>query len=265
MVKAQLSTSPAAPPRRRFRDFLREEVARRCARNPRYSLRAFARALGVDHSTLSKLMRGRRALTARAIERLGAKLRLPDDAIAAFVAAEREPAESWTAREVRQLTNEAATLLAEWHHFAILELTRLEGFRPDVRWIGRVLGIAPDEVNVAVQRLLRLGLLVMRERGRWEDAAGDTVTRIDDFPARTIGALAERVRRLADAARGAPIHYSATTLAVAADRSQLAVERLERFRREIVTFLEQEGEPRDQVVRLELALFPLSELDRKEP
>jgi hypothetical protein len=104
----------------------------------------------------------------------------------------------------------------------------------------------------------------MRERGRWEDAAGDATSSFDDFPARTIGALSERVRRLANAARGSPAHVSATTLAVATGRGRLAVERLERFRREIIEFLEHDGEPRDQVYRLEIALFPLTELDRKE-
>ena len=261
-MTAQLSARPATP-RPRFADFLRAEVARRCARNPRYSLRAFARALGLDHSTLSKLMRGRRPLTARPIARLGARLGLGGDAVAAFVAAERA-GESWAERETRQLTRETATLIEEWQHFAILELTRLEDFRPDVRWIARVLGLTPDEVNVAVQRLLRLGLLVMRERGRWEDAAGDVAATAAAFPARAIGALADRVRRLAEASR-APAHVSATTLAVPAGRTQEAVERIERFRREIIELLERDGEAKDEVVRLEIALYPLTLPDRKEP
>jgi transcriptional regulator with XRE-family HTH domain len=60
-----------------FRSYLEEELARRAGRNPRYSLRAFARHLGVDHSTLSQWLRGRRTISSRAIERLGARLRLP--------------------------------------------------------------------------------------------------------------------------------------------------------------------------------------------
>jgi hypothetical protein len=48
-----------------------------------------------------------------------------------------------------------------WYHFAILELTRLQDFQPDSRWIARVLGLNPDEVNIALARLMRLGLLEM--------------------------------------------------------------------------------------------------------
>ncbi len=60
-----------------FAAVLRAELTRRCARNPSYSLRAFARALDVDHATLSQLLRGRRSLTREVIEQLGERLRLP--------------------------------------------------------------------------------------------------------------------------------------------------------------------------------------------
>lgn len=63
-----------------FREVLQEELIRRRARNPRYSLRAFARALALDHSSLSQLLRGRRRVTTRAIRRIGAILRLPNGA-----------------------------------------------------------------------------------------------------------------------------------------------------------------------------------------
>src|SRR4051794_37275616 len=43
--------------------YLREELARRCDFNPRYSLRAFARSLGTDPGTLSRVLTCRRPLT----------------------------------------------------------------------------------------------------------------------------------------------------------------------------------------------------------
>jgi len=182
--------------------------------------------------------------------------------IAEFVQAEREPAEAWTAREARTLTADAASLLAEWHHYAILELTRLECFEPDVRWIGRVLGLHPDEVNVALNRLLRLGLLEMSDAGRWTDA-GHAVASFEDFSTRTVTGLAERVRGLRSA-RALPSHRSATTVAVTIERCRDAVSRLERFRHQLVDDLEGGGSGRDQVYRLELAFYPIADLDPKE-
>jgi hypothetical protein len=75
---------------------------------------------------------------------------------------------------VRQLARDAAEVLADVHHAAILELVALEHFRPDSRWIARVLGLSPDRVNIALQRLLRLGLLEMSGRDRWVDCSGAT-------------------------------------------------------------------------------------------
>jgi transcriptional regulator with XRE-family HTH domain len=128
-----------------FRVFLRSELARRCANNPRYSLRAFARHLEVDHATLSQWMRGRRAMSAASIQRLAARLRVPARHVGVFV-------------EHRG---------SEGADFAVLALVRSGAFRPDARWIARELGITVDATNVALHRLLRLELLRMTAPDCW--------------------------------------------------------------------------------------------------
>ena len=249
----------STPTPRRFRQFLQQELAKRCARNPRYSLRAFARYLRLDHSTLSQLLRGRRRFTARTIEQVGARLSLVPAVITQFVELERTPPESWAARELRQLSRDAALSLAEWHHHAILELTRLASFRPDVRWIARVLDVPVDDVNVAVTRLARLGLLDMQSRTRWVDKAGNVEARIDGLSVSAMSALAGRARALVGSGGGRPAHYSATTVAVQGLTSRRVAERVERFRREIAELLENANGDRDQVYCLELAFFPLTD------
>ncbi len=53
-----------------FREFLRRQLAQRCTDNPQYSLRAFAKSLRTDHSSLSQIMRGKRRLTTETIRAL---------------------------------------------------------------------------------------------------------------------------------------------------------------------------------------------------
>src|SRR5436305_268850 len=65
-----------------FAAFLDHELKRRQRRNRRYSLRAFARDLGCDHSTLSQWMRGRRALTPDSIAQLARAMRLDEARLA---------------------------------------------------------------------------------------------------------------------------------------------------------------------------------------
>jgi transcriptional regulator with XRE-family HTH domain len=262
-MKAHVLTD-AAPMPHRFRLFLQEELARRCARNPRYSLRAFARYLTLDHSTLSQLLRGRRRFTARTIERIGKRLSLSPVMITQFVERERAPAESWTSRELRQLSRDAALSLAEWHHHAILELTRLASFKPDVRWISRVLDVPVDQVNVAITRLTRLRLLDMRSPTMWVDAAGNAEARLDTLSLSAISALANRARTLLGASGSQPAHYSTTTVAVPAAASRRIAERVEQFRRDVAELLERDSSERDQVYCLELAFFPVADLTTTE-
>ena len=169
-MKTNLLSAPPAPDASNcFRLFLQAELGRRCARNSQYSLRAFAKFLATDHATMSQLLRGKRPLSERTILKLGTRLGLERAAIDGFIAEESrwrsEAAADVTSNEMQQLADDAARVIADWYHYAILELTRLENFEPDSRWIARVLGITTDEVNLALTRLLRLGLLEMAQRG----------------------------------------------------------------------------------------------------
>jgi uncharacterized protein (TIGR02147 family) len=188
-----------------FRELLQRELARRCAANARYSLRSFARQLDVDHSTLSQILRGKRAATPHTIRALGTALGLSGQQIESFVTRERLFAASREAiaGEMEQLTRDAMHVVSDWRHYAILELTHLDTFRPDVRWIARMLEIEADDVNVAIQRLARLGMLEMSSPGRWTDTSADLVSERHAFPRVTLAKLLHQAHLLAlEAAMG---------------------------------------------------------------
>ncbi len=109
-------------------------------------MRAFARALAIDHSSLSQLLRGKRRLTTRTIRRLGALLHLSSHAIECHCADENDR--------------------------ALLGLVGTDLFRADSRWIATVLAIPIDEVNVSLQRLIRTRALVMKSSRNWEVTLG---------------------------------------------------------------------------------------------
>jgi Domain of unknown function (DUF4423) len=71
----------------------------------------------------------------------------------------------------------------------------LHNFKPNSRWIARVLGITPDEVNLAVSRLARLGLLEMVDRDRWIDKSGNTTASLAEFSQAAVQRLSEQVRQ----------------------------------------------------------------------
>lgn len=254
-MKTALGRSQPPPS---FRVHLQAELARRCAANAQYSLRAFARDLGTNHATLSQILRAERPLTPKAITEFGTALKLPADKIRAYCAS--EPIATSAARNgAAILTRDAADVLGEWHHFALLELTHLESFTPDVRWISQVLGISTDAVAAALSRLLRLRMLEMRGP-TWVDVSGDAIAHADDFTRTAIERLFEQVRHLTAASIAQPDHphrsHGVTTLAADSRQLPAAIAAIERFRGELADILNSDTPA--ALVHFELHLFPIT-------
>ena len=161
------SRAMTAPAPSTFAAVLRAELTRRCARNPSYSLRAFARALDLDHATLSQILRGRRALTRDTIVQLGQRLGLEPGRVDAFV---RDAAAAREGPPTGSAALDAAAILEDPLHHQLLALVHTEDFRGDSRFLAQVLDTTADAINVVLQRLLRFGLLAMDE-GRWRDVS----------------------------------------------------------------------------------------------
>jgi transcriptional regulator with XRE-family HTH domain len=162
-----------------FKDRLAKELESRQRKNPRYSLRAFARLLGADHSTLSQIMRGARRPPISRIPAWAKKLGLAEEEVAVYVLSERiaDTANDPSQEALRQWTFEAMTLVTERAHWEILRLAREPGFRTDTKWIAEQAGLSVDQVNMAFDRLLRLRLIESPSAGQWKDLTGlDSVT-----------------------------------------------------------------------------------------
>jgi transcriptional regulator with XRE-family HTH domain len=164
--------SAAVPPD--FRDRLRDELVRRRAVNRRYSVRAFADFLGTDHSTLSQILRGRRPVPATSLRGWALRLRLGSEETELYCAA--IAGEDLASFEKRQRhmnwMTEAAALLSRPAHWQLLQLLRAPDWRPDTRWIAARIGTHVDDINDALARLLRLGLLETGADGSWRDCSG---------------------------------------------------------------------------------------------
>ena len=63
-----------------FRAFLKDELERRASKNPSYSLRAFARDLGLTNSHLSMTLSGRKRISVDTAEQIAGRLNLETDA-----------------------------------------------------------------------------------------------------------------------------------------------------------------------------------------
>ncbi|MCO5144461.1 MAG: hypothetical protein M9962_15385, partial [Oligoflexia bacterium] len=132
-----------------YRDILIEELERIQEKKASFSSRAYAKYLGLSPSHLSDVLKKRSGLSkAKAIE-ISEKLKFPDFRKELFVTSvEAVHSRSKKQREklskkvkelqlqrYRFLKEEVLSLLSEWHHFAILEMTKLDDFQLDAKWV----------------------------------------------------------------------------------------------------------------------------------
>ncbi len=54
-------------------------------------------------------------------------------------------------------------MIADWEHYAILDLVDTDGFRSDDAWIAEKLGLSLEQTRAALQRLFRLNLMTVKD------------------------------------------------------------------------------------------------------
>jgi uncharacterized protein (TIGR02147 family) len=183
-----------------YREILKGRLEERCRTNPRYSLRAFARDLDIASSRLSEVLRGKQGLSKESSELIAKKIGFSSAEQRLFVnmvvsadarsKKERERARSLVEAlasagpAVSALREDTFRIIEDWYHYAILELSTLSSFKSSALWIARRLDISVYEVEAAIERLIRLGLLIEKD-GKWISTHAALLVP-DDVPSESI-------------------------------------------------------------------------------
>ena len=245
-----------------FRLLLQQEFVSRCRKNPAYSLRAYARALGIDASPLSGILRGKRPISAKMRQRLGASLGLSLEEIMQTRIDHKRAQQ----QEYQQLTLDSYSIISDWYHYAILEMIRIKEFKPSIRSVAKALNISPTETQIAIERLKRVGLLEITDQGKWIDtSANGLATNISGELTSDASKKLQRqiLEKAIYALENVPIHArNNTSMSFALNPEDLpaAKERIKQFRRELCAFFEKNTNPK-QVYQLGIALYPVSHLE----
>lgn len=253
-----------------YRSILMSELVRRVGQNPAYSLRRFAGQLGLSPATLSGVMSGKRKLSLKAAVQVCDKLGLDPTSAAGFydsVAADKAALSTAKGNRVvpqySQLPEDVFQLMADWYHYAIIELTFVTGASADPRWYARKLNINYSQAVDAITRLKRLGVLeerrgkLVKTEARIASPDGIASTAVRKRHAQILNkALASLEAHSVDER-----DFTAMTMAIDPRLLPEAKKRIAAFRRELCQFLE--SGKRKQVYELSIQLFPLSEGDEK--
>jgi len=240
-----------------FRALLQETLVSRCKTNSAYSLRAFAKQLQLEPSFLSKLLSGKRKATPAVITKISLRLSLNPEEVQKYIG-------STSARpQYQNLAIDHFTMIADWYHYAILELTLVKGFQSDSNWIAKKLGIKKIEAQTALERLERLEMIKKNDRDEYENFSGNNTTVGNEFTAVAFRKLQKQILLQAlHALENTPLELrdqSSMTLAIDPDLIPQAKEKIKKFRRELCTFLQENNRPKKDIYQLSVSLFPVTE------
>jgi uncharacterized protein (TIGR02147 family) len=261
-----------------YQNLLREAFNRRTKRNVRFSLRAFAASLKIGNSTLSHILSGKRLPSREISLKLISKLELSPSEKDTFLRSvatakhdhgllriepefrallKNKPVSS-TTEPPKELSIDLWKTIADWHHSAILELTLTKDFISDPKWISEQLETSLSEVHLAIERLIRLGLLELKTgkltRCPEPLLSGDRHLTSAAHRRRQKQVLEKSIQSL----ENDPLterNHTAMTFAIDSSKIPEAKMLTEKFMNEMTTLLET-GE-RDRVYELVVNLFPL--------
>ncbi len=245
----------------------------RIHRNSRFSLRGFARLLGLSPATLSGVLNQKRTLSMKAAMAIAQKLEWDPKKSEYFyqkVAQElggyrtvAKQSQDNLILKYGEISLDDFNVISDWYHFAILEMTFISHFKSEPKWIAKKLGITVHEATDAIDRLKRLGLLIASE-GKLKKSNKNLATPAD-HASRAIRKrhkqILDRAKEVLDQVELSERDFTSITMAIDPKKIELAKEKIKKFRRELSAFLEK-GNPRE-VYELSIQLFPLTNLRSK--
>ncbi|MEW6057233.1 MAG: TIGR02147 family protein, partial [Bdellovibrionota bacterium] len=254
-----------------YRQWLEGELTKRCEKNPKYSLRAFARTLGLSPSQLSRILSGKRPLSVPTADQIAFRLGLPPQARSQLLSlvVNQERALGGRSKKDRKtqddpssslvLSLDAFAVISAWYHYAITELTQVEDFKSQPRWIASRLGITIAEANAAVKRLVRLGVLSKDHEGNFKKTADSVATTneirssgLRKFHKQILQKAMESLEEIELEKRD----VTAITMAIDPKNLPKTKQKIQKFRKTLCSQLEK-GRPTEVYTR-SIQLFPLT-------
>lgn len=167
--------------------------------------------------------------------------------------------ETVPAAEAQVLEHEVFKAISQWHHFAILSLSRLKDQSSDSNWIAKRLGISRIQAKDALDRLENLGLITCK-KGKLVLTSKKLISAGNDETDVAVRAYHRDIleKTLTSLEMDSVESRDISSMGLTIKRSDLikAKEFIKRFRRKFIQVFE--TEPGESVYQLNIQLIPIS-------
>lgn len=256
-----------------YRSYLKTVLVEKNKINPQFSLRAFSRFIQMSHGQLSMVLQGKKHISEDTALNISHRLQLNEKEADYFCHLVRlESAKTVQSKEFIQkrleslhpkqtfhtLTLDAFKIISDWHHYALLEMTELDTFKPSSAWIAKRLQISKTEVELALERLERLEL-IRKKNNTWiktneffsvkSDLKNDALKKFHKQ-------ILEKALESLDSQEVAERKFGSITMSLDPSKLKEAEKRMQEFRLELAKFLSR-GK-KTETYQLSMQLFKLT-------
>lgn len=240
---------------------LKNEYAVKSKANSSYSIRAFARDLGVSHTLLVLVFKGERKITekfCRKVLSLGRISKEAKEILSLGIKIELSEEE-----KIQKLSLNQAAMMSDWIHYAILSLLSIEGFCWEPDWIAERLGISKSKAQVCMKRIDELDLIERTPEGKYIQKSQRVV--VDNQQAFDAGkkfnmGMLKKAKESMDRCEFEHRSVTSTTFTLNPKYLPFAIEEIKRFRHRLSDQLESMGTQKE-VYSLCVQLFPLTQVE----
>jgi uncharacterized protein (TIGR02147 family) len=251
---------------------MKEGLSLKQRNNPHYSLRAYARDIGIHPATLSQIINGKRTLPIKDSDLVVKKLNLGPKESSLFK--ESLLQNKFTNSQITISEEDTRLILddsyykiiAEWEHYALLELFNLKGFEVSKESVASKLDLTLTRTDVVINNLLTCGLIEKTEDGQLKKVFNDVKT-TEDITSQALRESHKEAMKMGQVKLD-EIHvelrdFSSSTLAVDKRNIPEAKALIREFRKKMLTLVDQ-GENKEDVFQLAIQFYPLSKIDQKK-
>lgn len=191
------------------------------AKNPQFSLRAYARNLGIHAASLSEFFNDKRQFSPKLAKRIIEKLNLAPDKKNDLLNM-LETKEPTSNVERVQIDTDNYFLVSDPIYYSILCLIETKNYVENFQWMAGRLGSTEDKIKLAVERLLRIELLKRDKKNKLVYNAHAHLMTTDDITNLSLRLRhAENLEDAKDALLNMPVekrYFNFETLAISTEK-----------------------------------------------
>lgn len=246
-------------------DIIREALVRMKVKNPSFSNNSLAKLAGISSGFLSKFLNGKKGLSVSTAISLARVLKLTENE-QKYLLNELDHTPDKTAlkkaKDIYTIEEDQQVFLSRWYYAAIADLPLCDGYKHDPSWIAKRLGISKLEAEEAMNRLLRMKIIV-NENNKWikKNNKAQIITKrskvfVREFHEQMINKSIEHMKTETSDVAFALRSIRGRTMAVNPEKIDRAKEIIQDFLDNMCEVLEEDTNK--EIYQLNVQLFPLT-------